>query len=151
MRLTNYAWVEQELKIPNLPPSWVTYLESLTVAVSDAGPAPDAPAAPAGDPVASQSCTGQDIFGITVWNYNSYVGFSTSNGKITNMSLPNDYFHSDYGYSVSQPSWQTSQPGPPTASMTGQDGTNLYLATVPYGAISIEYHFSGNGSWGARC
>jgi hypothetical protein len=143
--------VERQLNNPLLTPSERNALAAVPVAIYNSAPVTDAAAVLGADPIASASCTGKDIFGITVWTYSSYVGFSVHEGLITNLSTPNDYFNSSYGYSVSQPSWQTSQPGPPIASMTAQDGTNLMLASVPYGVITIEYHFYGSGNWTAYC
>ncbi len=158
VQLPDYAWVAQQLSNPNLTPAARQYLDELPVWGQNAGPIANTPSAPAGDPIASEICNAKDMFGVTVATYSSYVGFSVGTPKgatqqeITQMSVPNDYFSSGLYALDGQSTWETSQPGPPTPYMSGQDGVAATLVGALYPlTITIDYNFYGSGVWNASC
>jgi hypothetical protein len=169
------AWVENELATPGLSNQERTFLErDVPVAVTETasiGPPPSGSAvagaagsevagAAESDPVMSDSCTWTDLAGITTMWYHSYWGFSDNGSKVTQLSTPNDYAYSNglLEFYFTGSTWDTSQPGPPTPSMSAQDDgyfdSQVLGYTVGTYEAEINYQLYGSGAWstnGSSC
>lgn len=159
------AWVEHELAQPGLSSQEVSFLENdvpVAVTAGPPGPPPStaSSATAADDPVMSDSCTWTDLAGITVMWYHSYWGFSDNGTKITEISTPNDYAYANNAleFYFTGSSWDTSQPGPPTTSMSAQDDgyfDSQFLGyTIGTYEAEMDYQLYGSGAWstsGSTC
>jgi hypothetical protein len=161
------AWVEKELATPGLSQSEISFLEQdVPVAVTQTTSIGPPPAGSAlgnlvgNDPVMSNSYTWTDLAGITTMWYHSYWGFSDNGTKITQLSTPNDYAYANGAleFYFTGSSWDTSQPGPPTTSMSAQDDgyfdSQVLGYTVGTYEAEMNYQLYGSGYWttdGSSC
>jgi len=155
--LSNYSSVERQLNNPNLTPSQRQQLLTIPVVLENAGPIPNLPTPPPGDPIASDVCDAKNFLGWTVASFYTYEGFSVGTPKgatqqeITQMTTPNASITSTVWFLQSK-SWSTSQPGPPTTYMEGRENFVAGLAGVGNLVnVTDVIQFWGNGDWTPSC